>query len=279
MIIDTHVHVYPPEMISDWESIAAREDYFGALVRGRAHKWGTARDVLDAMDEDGVGESWITGFGFKDLGLCRLCNDYTTLAAKNSGGRLKALAVVPPLARGAAAEIERCASLGAIGVGEIFPDGQNFDISDADETWRFAAACHEAGLFVMIHAAEQIGRNYPGRGNAGPKEAYLFARNHPELRIVMAHWGGGLFLYESSLEAKVALRNVRYDTAATPFIYGHEIFDVCGLDWLRGKIMYGSDFPLLRYPRFRRLIDESAIEPDAKDFLLYRSARNFLQGE
>jgi len=279
MIIDTHAHVYPPEVSRDWERIASREDYFETLVRGCLHKWGTAGDLLEAMDADGVDECWITTFGFKDLDLCRLCNDYALEMARDSGGRLRAMAVVPPAARGAASEIERCASLGAIGIGEIFPDGQDFDISDPDETWRFAAACHEAGMFVMLHTAEPVGRNYPGKGATGPSEAYAFARNHPELRIVMAHWGGGLFLYESAREARVALKNVRYDTAASPFVYGREIFDLCAMPWLQGKIMYGSDFPLLRYPGFSRQIDESAIGPETKDFLLYRAARIFLQDE
>ena len=277
MIIDTHVHVYPPEVIEDWERIASREDYFKTVVLGSVHKWSTARDVLEAMDADGVDESWITTFGFKDLELCRLCNDYAIEAANASGGRLKAMAVVPPTARGAASEIERCATGGAIGIGEIFPDGQDFDISDPDVTWRFAAVCHEAGMFVMLHTAEPVGRNYPGKGMTGPSEAYSFARNHPELRVVMAHWGGGLFLYESMPEARVALKNVRYDTAASPFVYGGEIFDVCGLPWMRGKIMYGSDFPLLRYPRYEGQINESALEQEAKDFLLYRAARSFLE--
>jgi len=279
MIIDTHVHIYPPEIIASWEDVAEKEDYFASLARGRVHKWADAADVLAAMDEDGVGESWIMGFGFKDLGLCRVCNDYALEAASSSGGRLKALAVVPPVARGACAEIERCASLGAIGVGEIFPDGQDFDITDADETWRFAGACHEAGLFAMIHVAEPVGRDYPGKGQAGPREAYLLASNHPELRIAAAHWGGGLFLYESTREGRLALCNVRYDTAASPFVYGREIFDVCSMPWLRGKIMYGSDFPLLRYPRFARMIDETPIGEDAKNSLLYRAADSFLRGE
>ena len=279
MIIDTHVHVYPPEVIRDWERIASRENYFASLAGGRAHKWGTADCVLEAMDADNVDESWITTFGFKDLGLCRACNDYAVEAARSSGGRLKAMAVVPPTARGALSEIERCASLGAIGIGEIFPDGQDFDIGDPDVTWRFAGACHEAGMFVMLHTAAPVGRDYPGRGTAGPGEAYAFARNHPELRIVMAHWGGGLFLYESMREARVALKNVRYDTAASPFLYGGEIFGLCSLPWLRGKIMYGSDFPILRYSRFNQQINEAITEREAKDFLLYQTARSFLEEE
>ncbi|MDR1965674.1 MAG: amidohydrolase family protein [Synergistaceae bacterium] len=278
MIIDAHVHVYPPEIISGAEGIAQRESYFSSLVSAKAHRWAGAEDVLSAMDSDGVDESWIFGFGFKDLGLCRVCNDYALDAAARSGGRLKPLAVVPPLARGAAAEIARCAHRGAIGVGEIFPDGQDFDITDTDETWRFAAACHENGMFVLLHTAEPVGREYPGKGRAGPREAYAFARNHPELRIVMAHWGGGLFMYESLPDARLALRNVRYDTAAAPFVYDSKIFSLCGAPWVRDKILYGSDFPLLRYPRYKEMMDASGLAPEAADRIGSANALRFLDG-
>jgi predicted TIM-barrel fold metal-dependent hydrolase len=227
------------------------------------------------MESDGVKESWVFGFGFKDLGLCRLCNDYAIDSAKKSNGRMKALAVVPPLARGAAAEIERCASLGALGVGEILPDGQGFDISDIGETWRFAASCHENGLFALMHVSEPVGREYPGKGATGPKEAYLFARKHPELQIGFAHWGGGLFLYEAAREARMVLKNVRYDTAAAPFVYGSEIFDLCSLPWLSEKIFYGSDFPLLRYGRYAAMMEASGISEPARDRVLWENAEEF----
>ncbi|MDR0653668.1 MAG: amidohydrolase family protein [Synergistaceae bacterium] len=276
MIIDVHVHVYPPEIVSDWEKISAAESYFAALTRGRVHRWGGAPDVLSAMEEDGVSESWITGFGFKDLGLCKLCNDYVLETARASGGKLKAMAVVPPLARGASAEIERCASLGAIGVGEIFPDGQDFDITDIEETWRFTAACHESGMFVSLHTAEPVGRDYPGKGRAGPREAYIFARNHPELKIIMAHWGGGMFMYESIPETKNALRNVRYDTAASPFVYGSEIFGLCSVPWIGEKILYGSDFPLLRFPRFKSMIESQGMTEETFRRITSLNAVQFL---
>jgi predicted TIM-barrel fold metal-dependent hydrolase len=276
MIIDVHVHVYPPEIISNREKISVSESYFATLTGGRSHRWGGAADVLSAMEADGVSESWITGFGFKDLGLCRLCNDYVLEAARMSGGKLRALAVVPPTARGASAEIERCASLGAIGVGEIFPDGQNFDITDIEETWMFAAACHENGMLVSLHVAEPVGRDYPGKGRAGPREAYLFARNHPELKIIMAHWGGGMFTYESIPEARNVLRNVRYDTAASPFVYGAEIFGLCSVPWIGSKILYGSDFPLLRFPRFKSMIESQKMPEETFRRITSLNALRFL---
>ncbi|MDR0648790.1 MAG: amidohydrolase family protein [Synergistaceae bacterium] len=276
MIVDTHVHVYPPEVREDWQSIAQRERCFGAEVAGRVHRWATAEDVLGAMEIDGVDESWICGFAFTDLGLCRLCNDYVLECAQNSGGRLKPIIAVPPLARGACDEIARCAELGAIGVGELLPDGQLFCVEDIDETWRFAAECQEHGLFVLLHVAEPIGRDYPGKGRSGPKEAYMFARNHPELCIVMAHCGGGLFLYEQMPDVRADLRNVWYDTAAAPFVYGASILNSIIASGTAEKFLYGSDFPILRLPRYKEMIEGSAMIDKDLDGLFSANARRLL---
>jgi predicted TIM-barrel fold metal-dependent hydrolase len=262
--------------MTDWERIAQREDFFRAEVSSSVHRWASAEDVLFAMDADGIGESWICGFGFTDMGLCRICNDYVIECALSSGGRLKPLVVVPPLAPGALSEIARCTSLGAIGVGEILPDGQRFNIDSARETWRFAAVCHECGLFVLMHVAEPLGRDYPGKGSAGPREAYEFARNHPELRVVMAHFGGGLFLYEQMQDVRVVLRNVWYDTAAAPFLYSSSIFASALASGAGNKFVYGSDFPILRYPRYKRMINEAAVAGDELDGLLSRNATRLL---
>lgn len=275
MITDVHAHVYPPEVIADWERIAAREPYFSLLVRGRAHRWGTADDLLAAMAEDGVDESWICGFGFADLGLCRLCNDYVLDAAARSGGRLRPLAVVPPAAPGAEAEILRCAARGAIGVGEIFPDGQNFPIDDIRVTWRLAAACQENGLFAMIHAGEPLGRDYPGKGATGPRELWTLARNHPELRILAAHLGGGLFFYEHLKEAARVLQNVWYDTAAAPFLYDAPLFASCAASPRMEKVLYGSDFPLLRLPRYRCMVGDGVFPEEETTAFYGENARLF----
>ncbi|MDR1514538.1 MAG: amidohydrolase family protein [Synergistaceae bacterium] len=273
MIVDTHVHVYPPEVRENWRSIALREPCFGDEVTGRVHRWASADDVLAAMEADGVDESWICGFAFTDLGLCRLCNDYVLECAESSEGKLKPIIAVPPLARGACDEIARCAELGAIGVGELLPDGQRFRVEDIDETWRFAAECHERGLFVLLHVAEPVGRNYPGKGKSGPREAYLFAQNHPELCIVMAHCGGGLFLYEQMPDARVTLQNVWYDTAAAPFVYNSSILNSVIASGTSEKFLYGSDFPILRLPRYKKMIEESALVDKDLEGLFFVNAR------
>jgi predicted TIM-barrel fold metal-dependent hydrolase len=128
----------------------------------------------------------------------------------------------------------------------------------------------------MIHAAEPVGREYPGKGRAGPKEAYLMASNHPELRIIMAHWGGGLFIYELMRDVRRMLENVWYDTAATPFLYGSGIFECVRLPGVGEKVLYGSDYPILRLPRFKKMLEESSLCGGERDAIMSGNASKLL---
>lgn len=276
MIIDSHVHIYPPEVVRDAESIGEREPYFRKLTSSPVHRWGTAEDLLARMEADGVDQSWACGFAFADLGLCRLCNDYVLEAAERSGGRLRPLAVVPPLARGAMGEIERAASRGAIGVGELFPQGQGFDLTDPRQTWRLAGVCHEGGLFALVHTAEPVGHDYPGKGDVGPREAAAFCEHHPETPVVFAHFGGGLWLYEQMPEMRRTLSNAWYDTAAAPFLYRPGVFDALFASGVGDKLLYGSDFPLLGLPRYRRLLEDSRLGEEDRARLLGGNAQRLL---
>lgn len=277
LVIDTHVHVYPPEVIRDWEKIAAREPYFDMLVRSKVHRWATAEDVLTRMDQDGVEQSWIFGFAFDDLGLCRLCNDYVIEAVKKAEGRLAGLAVLPPVGPGLEEEVARCHEAGLIGVGELFPEGQGFHVDDLEQTWRLAGACHERGLFLLLHTAEPVGHAYPGKGTVGPKEAWGFCSNHPEVKVIFAHWGGGLWLYELMPEMALALQNAWYDTAATPFLYDPAVFRTAMASGAGGKILYGSDFPLLGWPRYRRMMEEAGLSQDEMERITSGNAKGLLE--
>jgi predicted TIM-barrel fold metal-dependent hydrolase len=273
--VDCHVHIYPPQVIRDWERIAETEPYFGQLARGKVHRWATAEDALAAMDEAGISESWAFGFAFRDLGLCRECNDAVIDFQARHPGRVKGFAVVPPLARGAEEEILRCREKGLWGVGELFPEGQGFDLSDIRQTWRLAGTCHEAGLPVVLHTAEPVGHDYPGKGTVGPKEAAIFCANHPELKVVFAHMGGGLWLYELMPGMSTALQNAWYDTAALPFLYGPAVLKAAWAAGVGNKILFGSDFPILKWPRYDSHIQASGLAEEQVEDLLGGNASRF----
>ena len=77
-------------------------------------------------------------------------------------------------------------------------------------------------------------------------DLYPFICNFPDLKIVLAHWGGGLPFYALMPEVKTALANTWFDCAATPFLYKPEIFehlaDIVGFD----KILFGTDWYMSR---------------------------------
>jgi hypothetical protein len=260
-VVDAHVHLYPPEIVRDAERIAQREPYFRLLSGGRTHRFGSAEQLVERMEREGIDEAWAFGFAFRDAGLCRLCNDYVGEAARRHPNRIHPLAVVPPLGAEAEAEISRRAGEGFIGVGELFPDGQGFDLDDRRQTRLIAGPVHEAGLFLLIHAADPVGHDYPGRGTAGPVQAAAFCLNHPEVRVVWAHFGGGLWAYETMPEMRLALRNARYDCAAAPFLHEERIFPA--LEAIApGKLLLGTDWPLLGRERYDGLLERSGLSPE-----------------
>ncbi|MBR6901062.1 MAG: amidohydrolase [Synergistaceae bacterium] len=287
-MIDFHVHVYPPEIIQNSELISKSEPYFNALTHNKVHRWATVDELLSAMTENGVERSVIFGFAFQDLELCRICNDYVISAVKNYPERLSGFCVVPPSVhasahastRGFEAEIIRCAEQGLIGVGELFPEGQGFDITDKRETQSLAGILEELGMPLLLHTAEPVGHDYVGKGNIGPKEAAVFCSNNPELKVIFAHLGGGLWLYDLMPEMKEILANAYYDLAALPWLYKPEILTAIKGAGLIEKFLFGSDFPILNPQRYKKIFTDSvASRLSAADIeaITRRNARKVLK--
>ena len=252
MTVDTHVHIYPPELVRDQDLISRTEPHFDLLTHNTVHKWGTAEDLIAAMDRTGVEQSWVFGFAFRDPSLCRLCNDYVIEAVRRWPDRLKGFAVVNPARRGFAAEMERCRAAGLTGVGELFPQGQGFALDDARATWRLAAACDDLDMPLCVHTAEPVGHEYAGKGDVGPKEAAAFCVNHPQTKVIFAHFGGGLWLYETMPEMRLYLHNARYDTAAWPYLYDASVMAAAKAAGVLPKMLYGTDWPILDRTRYEK---------------------------
>ena len=273
------MHIYPPEIERERKKISEKEPWFEGMINSKVHKWGTAESLISHMDLYGIKSSLVTGFAFRDQGLCRIMNDYVLDSARRYRGRIIPLAVVSPCAKGATEEILRCARLGAVGIGELFPDGQEMDISDPGQTWRMVGACMETGMFILFHTAEQIGHQYTGKGHTGAEEASAFCMNHPQIKVVFAHFGGGLWAYESMPEMKLALSNAYYDTAAWPWLYGHKVIEGIFAAGVGSKILFGSDWPILEYGRYERLLSQTSLSQEQREMLLCGNTRDLLSSK
>ena len=274
--IDFHVHVTPLQISSCWEKIAEKEPYFALLSKNPKNKFSSTEDIIKMLDNEGFDKAVIFGFGFNDLGLCRLANDYVIEAARSYPDKITGFISIAPNAKGMEREIERCHDAGLKGIGEIFPEGQNFNIDDKNKTRKFAGICNERNLPVILHTNEPVGHDYAGKSNVGIKQIDQFIGNNPELRIILAHFGGGLLFYEAMPEIRKKYKNVFYDTAACPFLYDETIYKAAVSLGLEDKIIFGSDYPLLSPSRYLPALKNIPVDIQKK--ILGTNAERILGG-
>ena len=277
-IVDIHTHVYPADLVANREVYCGRDAWFGSLYGHARARLATAADLLAEMDRSGVHASAACAFGWADQGLCSALNDYLLAVAKEYPGRLLPFVGVQPRAGAAAvAEIERCAKLGAVGVGELMPDGQGFALDDVALLAPVVEAATAHRLPILTHVSEPLGHDYPGKGTVSPLAVYRLARCYPDAVFICAHWGGGLPFLELLPEVAKALRNVHYDTAAGLFLYRDAIFTAAAAAVGAEKVLFGTDYPLLNQRRFLARVRGSGLSEAACEHVLGGNAARLLR--
>ena len=276
MKIDSHVHITPPDIIADWEKYAQKEAYFSLISRSKANKFASAEDVTAMLDKNNFDKAVVFGFAFRDAGLCRYVNDYVIEKVKQFGERLIGFAVVPPC-KNAENEIERCYNAGLKGAGELFPGGQEFNPENELKTKNITDACKALDIPLLLHANEGVGHSYPGKTGISLRQLETFVINNPELKIILAHFGGGLLFYETMKEIKESFNSVYYDISCAPFLYDYRIYNMIQALGICGKILFGSDFPLLSPSRYFDDLEKSNLSEDEKQFILGKNAKRLLK--
>ncbi len=259
-VIDCHCHVLPEELLADLPGFASVDSYFANLTTTKGGRFASGEDLVREMDASGISKAIAFGFASSDPGINRIQNDYVSSLCKKYPGKLLGLGVLSPACAGFVEEAVRCLSMGLVGFGELFPAGHGYAL-EGPEAARLAAIAVEAEGLLLFHVNEDTGHSYPGKGNVGPGHAYRFAAANPEARVVFAHFGGGLPFYWTMPEVR-ALKNVYYDTAAQPYLYEPRVYNVLKETGALGKIVLGSDYPLLTCKRYIRDMRNSGL-PDS----------------
>jgi hypothetical protein len=277
MIIDFHTHVVPSGIKERRADYAGRDACFSLLYAEPKAKLATAEEVIASMDEHGIDKSVILNLGWVSHELCVETNDNILEAIARYPERLIGFCVIQPLAGDKALkELERCARNGVKGIGEMRPDVQDFDLKDSSVMRPVIETAVRHNLIFLTHASEPVGHQYFGKGNITPEAIYPFILNFPDLKVVCAHWGGGLPFYALMPEVAEALGNVYFDTAATPFLYKPQIFqqiaDIAGSD----KILFGSDYPLLSPKRIIDQLESTGLSQKDKANILGGNAQRLL---
>jgi len=276
MIIDFHTHVFPPQIKKKRNQYIDSDPCFAVLYSPKEAKLATVDELIDSMDKEGIDISVIVNIGWTTHELCVETNDYILESIARYPKRLIGFGSIQPNSFDAAvAEIERCAKGGIRGIGEIRPDMQLFELND-EIMLPIIETLRKHRLILLTHASEPVGHHYPGKGAITPEMLYPFITAFPDLTIVCAHWGGGLPFYALMPEVKKAMKNVFFDTAASPYLYSPEIYQqviqLVGAD----KILFGSDYPLLAQGRLLKEINSLDLAQETKSLILGGNARNLL---
>ena len=237
------------------------DDNFRDLYEDPRTKIATADDLLSEMDQAGVDMSIMCGFGWSSHELCTMQNDYMIDCIARHPDRLAAVAAVQPLDPDRAlAEAKRCVGLGMVGVGELMPDGQGYQLDDLDRLGAFFEGAEKMRLVVLSHATEPVGRHYPGKESVTPDVIWNLVQSYPRLRLVLAHWGGGYPFYELMPEVRGASQNIYYDSAASTYLYSPQVFLHIGQIVGFHRVLWATDFPVLTQRRFIQRVRQLPLE-------------------
>jgi predicted TIM-barrel fold metal-dependent hydrolase len=277
VIIDFHTHIFPPWLRERRDEYVKTDPCFSLLYSQPKARIATAEELIDSMDEAGIDLSVVLNAGWVSQELCVKTNDYILDSVSRYPTRLVGFCVVQPRAGDIAiAEIERCAKAGAKGIGELRSDVQGFDLADKKKMKPLVDAALKHGLIFLTHSSEPVGHEYSGKGSITPDILYPFIMAFPSLKLVCAHWGGGLPFYALMPEIANALANVFFDTAATVFLYKPEIFEQVSRIIGSGKILFGTDYPLMHQNRVMAQVQSAKLTKKDKSRILGANAQKLL---
>ncbi len=271
MIIDAHIHMYPPYIYADPVAWARQVDepYWGVLMGDNPtgstiQGWVTVEQLIQDMDEAGIDKVVMQGIYFQHHQNCKTQNEWYIDWCRQYPDRLLGFATVQPLAgQQALDEVKRAVDAGLCGIGEILPYAQGHNIRD-DLFLAVVELAIELNIPLCLHGAEPVGHHYPGRAYTPLQDYVWLAEQYPNLKLILAHLGGLLPYYELNRNIKKTMQNVYYDTAAIPLLYKPQVYksvvDIVGPE----KILYGSDYPLLIYPRQTRTPDFTRLLTELK---------------
>lgn len=252
---DAHTHIFAPEQAARRAELVARDATFAEMYAAPAAAMATAPDLLAALDEAGIDRAAVAGFAFAAPGDLHQQAEYILASAAEAGGRLVPLAPLNLALPGWIGDATRWLQSGARGFGELRPHNQGWDPL-GPESDRLCRLAEESGAVLLWHVSEPLGHMYPGKaGGISPVELGVLATRFPRVRMVAAHLGGGLSFYLQMPELRTAIGNVYFDTAAASLLYDDD--SVARLVALAGpgRVMFGSDYPLLSPRRqIRRLL-------------------------
>jgi len=263
-LIDVHTHLHPPALFG-----AIRRWFATNSEWEIAHQPTEPRDVAAVLEANGVERFVFCSYAHKP-GMARALNAWLAQTSRDLGGYGLPLATVHPGDPGYLDDLRVALDDGCIGL-KLHEDVQRLGADDPRLESVFALLA-ERGAFALVHVGP-IPWAFPTEVGAA-RIARVLAK-HPELRIVVAHYGvpdtdrffalmdehPGLFLDTTMVFADRS-------PMGTPAIDREQ------LEAHADRVLYGTDFPNVpyAYPTEREGLEALGLSHRACEAILHGNA-------
>lgn len=278
MIIDFHTHIFPSFFRNERNLVFPKEPAFERLYRSPKSRLIGREKLLKNMDEEGVHKSVIFGFPWENEDYFRRHNDYIIESVQCHPDRFIGFCCFSPLSPKGSMEAERCLELGLSGVGELALYNSGIFAKDSVSFRDIMEICSQRDVPLLLHTNEPVGHQYPGKNATNLNHIYNFLKGYPLNRIILAHWGAGLFFYAlMKKEVREVIRNTWYDTAASPYLYTPDIYRIAGEIIGHERVLFGSDYPLLSPGRYFQEMESANLSVQSIEEITGRNAARLLK--
>ena len=162
---------------------------------------------------------------------------------------------------------------------KFHPTVQGFDPSD-ERHYPLYAAIQEAGAVALFHTGQTgIGAGLPGGfglrlGLSNPILLDPVAADFPDLQIIMAH--PSVPWQDEALSVATHKHNTWIDLSGWSPKYFPESLVRAANSYLKRRVLFGSDFPLLTPDRWIRDAEQTTLKPDVMPGIMRDNAARLL---
>ncbi len=277
MIIDCHIHLLPRQVKVDRTEFVIKDKAFGSLFSSAKAKVVSPEEIINYLDGSGIDKAIVFGFPWADYEIASKNNDEIWDFYERYPDRIVPFATFSVLQPELAyKESSRTLSGGFAGLGELAMYRNGWGAADFQALRPCLDLAQHHGVPVMIHVNEPVGHDYPGKVFVDIKALFETISDFQDIDFILAHFGGGFFIYSLMPEIGPKMKRVYVDTAAAPFLYDNRIFSLAVQSLGEDKVLLGTDFPLLGISRYERMLDQANIQGELRAKILGGNVQTIL---
>jgi hypothetical protein len=264
--IDAVVNIWTPEALShrpNWT-----DDFFVGKVKGQHDSGGISlQSMLQGMDEAGIGIALLVAAKTGRVGLpgCyHMPPEVVAKAVEQYPDRFRGLIGIDPYEgmKGVRAMEHAVKELGFVGA-HLYPHWFELAPNHA-KYYPFYAKCIELDIPVQMQVGQSLIYSKDNRCRSVGRPIYLddVACDLPELKLIGSHVG--IPWHDEMIAMSWKHENVYISTDAhSPKYWPASVVKYIN-SYGQDKVLFGTDFPVLRFERTVQEIDELGLKPEVR---------------